>query len=37
MFTGISSWSNPESIGAIYPFVGTEMLLVIAAAVFWIW
>lgn len=37
MSTGISSWSNPETIGAMYPFVGTEVLLVIAAAVFWIW
>lgn len=37
MSTGISSWSNPETIGAIYPFVGSEMLLTIAGVIFWIW
>lgn len=37
MSTGISSWANPESITAIYPFVGTEVILVIAATIFWIW
>ncbi|HAO24115.1 MULTISPECIES: hypothetical protein [unclassified Methylophaga] len=37
MSTGISSWANPDTIGAIYPFVGSEMLLTIAGVVFWIW
>ncbi len=37
MSTGISSWSNPAEITAIYPFPGTEWLLVIAGFVFWIW
>ena len=37
MDTGITSWNAPETIGAIYPFVGSEMLLVMAAAVFWVW
>ncbi len=37
MSTGIGSWSNPSQIEAIYPFVGTEVLLVIAGFVFWIW
>ena len=37
MSTGISSWLNPESITAIYPFVGTEVLLTIAGVVFWVW
>lgn len=37
MSTGISSWSNPSEITVIYPFPGTEWLLVIAGFVFWIW
>lgn len=37
MSTGISSWSNPAEITAIYPFPGTEWLLVIAGFIFWIW
>jgi hypothetical protein len=37
MSTGISSWSSPELITAIYPFVGTEVLLTIAGVVFWVW
>lgn len=37
MSTGISSWSNPAEITAIYPFPGSEWLLVIAAFIFWIW
>jgi hypothetical protein len=37
MSTGIASWSNPAEITAIYPFPGTEWLLVIAGFVFWIW
>jgi hypothetical protein len=27
MSTGLESWANPETIGAIYPFVGSEMLM----------
>lgn len=37
MSTGIASWSNPAEITAIYPFVGTEVLLVVAGFAFWIW
>lgn len=37
--TPVESWQNVdgEAIGAIYPFVGIEIWLVIALAVFWIW
>ena len=37
MSTGISDWVNLGEIGAIYPFVGAEWLLVLLAVVFWIW
>lgn len=37
MSTGISSWANPSEIEAIYPFVGAEVLMVIAGFAFWIW
>ena len=37
MSTGISSWSNPDAITAIYPFVGSEVLLTVAGVAFWIW
>ncbi len=37
MSTGIGSWANPSEIEAIYPFVGSEVLLVIAGFAFWIW
>ena len=37
MSTGISDWINLSEIGAIYPFVGAEWLLVLLAVVFWIW
>lgn len=37
MSTGISSWSSPDAITAIYPFVGSEVLLTIAGVAFWIW
>lgn len=34
---GITSWAvDLKDIGAIYPFQGTEMLLVIAGVVFWL-
>ena len=34
--TGLDSFSNPESIGPLYPFVGTEIVLVIVAVALWI-
>lgn len=35
---GMSSWAvDLKDIGAIYPFQGTEVFLVIAGLVFWIW
>ncbi len=36
MPTGIESFSNPAEIGAIYPFVGTEVALTVIAFVLWI-
>jgi hypothetical protein len=36
MNTGLDSFSNPEGIGALSPFPGTEVALVIIAAVLWI-
>ena len=27
MSTGLENWSNPETLGAVYPFVGSEMLM----------
>ncbi len=38
MSTGLESWANPETIGAAYPFVGSEMLMVgllVAAWLLW--
>ena len=36
--TGVSSWAvDLADVGAIYPFQGMEMILVIIALVFWIW
>lgn len=37
MSTGIQDWVNFSEIGAIYPFQGIEVPLVIAAVVFWLW
>lgn len=34
--TGLSSFSNPSSIGALYPGVGIEWLLVIILFVAWV-
>lgn len=35
---GITSWAvDLKDIGAIYPFQGTEVLLVIVGLAFWIW
>lgn len=36
MSTGLESWANPETIGAIYPFVGSEMLMFGLLAASWI-
>ena len=36
--TGISSWAHDlASVGAIYPFQGLELLMVIIGVIFWIW
>ncbi|WP_373505656.1 hypothetical protein [Aestuariivirga sp.] len=35
---GITSWAvDLKDIGAIYPFQGTEVLLVIVGLTFWVW
>jgi|SaaInl4_100m_RNA_FD_contig_51_1264516_length_1928_multi_26_in_0_out_0_1 hypothetical protein len=36
MSTGLESWANPETIGAIYPFAGSEMLMFGLLAAFWL-
>jgi hypothetical protein len=37
MSTGlVDNWLNVDTFGAIYPFVGTEMLLTILGFAFWI-
>ena len=37
MATGpVDNWLNIDTFGAIYPFVGTEMLLTIVGFAFWI-
>ena len=36
MSTGIEAWKNLGEIGPIYPFVGTETMLVIAGLIIWI-
>jgi len=36
MSTGlVDNWLNVDQFGAIYPFVGTEVMLTIAGLVFW--
>ena len=38
MSTGLESWANVETIGAAYPFVGSEMLMfgmLLAAWLIW--
>ncbi len=36
--TGISSWAvDLADVGAIYPFQGLELILLIIALIFWIW
>ena len=36
MSTGLESWANPETIGAIYPFQGSEMLMFGLCLAFWL-
>ena len=36
MSTGLESWANPETIGAIYPFQGSEMLMFGLCVAFWL-
>ncbi|NKB64550.1 MAG: hypothetical protein GKR95_21320 [Gammaproteobacteria bacterium] len=36
MSTGIEAWKNLSEIGPIYPFVGTEVVLVVIAVVIWL-
>ncbi|MEM7349131.1 MAG: hypothetical protein AAF485_33290 [Chloroflexota bacterium] len=36
MQTGITSWADPASVGALYPFAGSEGLLVIIAVIIWL-
>lgn len=36
MNTGVQSFTNPSEIGALYPFVGGEVLLVILAIILWL-
>ncbi len=36
MRTGLDSFLDPGSIGPMYPFVGTEVLLVVVAVVLWL-
>ena len=36
MSTGIESWKNLAEIGPIYPFVGTEGILVLIGVVLWV-
>ncbi len=37
MATGpVDNWLNLDTFGAIYPFVGTEMMLVIVGYAFWL-
>lgn len=36
MSTGIESWADVSSIGALYPFVGSEMLWVIICIIVWL-
>lgn len=36
MGTGLDSFTNPEEIGALYPFAGTEVLLAVVGVLLWI-
>ncbi|MPY83628.1 MAG: hypothetical protein GEV00_09955 [Actinophytocola sp.] len=34
--TGLDSFTNPQEIGALYPFAGTEVVLAIAGILLWL-
>jgi len=36
MSTNVTSWGDVASLGAIYPFPGIEMLLVLVAVLLWL-
>lgn len=36
MITGLDSFNNPADIGPLYPFVGTEVILVVIGVVLWL-
>lgn len=36
MITGLDSFNNPGDIGALYPFPGTEVILVVIGVVAWL-
>lgn len=36
MGTGLDSFTNPENIGPLYPFAGTEVVLAVVGIVLWI-
>ena len=36
MSTGVESWSSITDMGAMYPFVGSEVLFTVIAVVIWI-
>ncbi len=36
MATGLTSFSDPGSIGALYPFVGSEVILTIVGVILWL-
>lgn len=36
MGTGLDSFTNPQEIGALYPFVGTEVALAVVGLLLWL-
>lgn len=36
MGTGLDSFSNPQDIGALYPFAGTEVVLAVVGILLWL-
>lgn len=36
MSTGVESFTNPSELGALYPFVGAEVVFVIIAFILWL-
>lgn len=36
MGTGLDSFTNPENIGSLYPFVGSEVVLAIIGILLWL-